>query len=105
MANQTFENLKKRFGCETAWDFWAVMLIFSLAGLNVSFLRKPIFALIGVTSQTPLIYKILIYVPLILPLYQVSLLFYALLFGKFQYFLQRQKRVVAFLLGPILRNR
>ncbi|MBF0512093.1 MAG: prolipoprotein diacylglyceryl transferase [Candidatus Omnitrophica bacterium] len=80
------ERLKTKWQIKSNWDFWMIMLSFSLAGMAIMPVRKLIFHLVGITDKTPLWVKILIYIPLIPPAYYIGLLVVGTLLGQFQFF-------------------
>lgn len=86
------EKLKSKWQIQSNWDFTAIMLVYSLAGLGVSFSRRGIFSFFGL-NQAPLATKILLSLLLIVPLYQLSTLFFGFLLGQFQFFWSRQKAI------------
>ena len=96
---KVIEKIKKKWGLKSNWQFFKINLIFSLAGMFVVFVRKPIFHLLHVTTATPLWIKILIYVPIFFPTYQMNLLILGFLFGEFEFFLEKEKRLWSFILG------
>lgn len=91
------EKLKKKWNIRSNWDFLLINLVFALAGMMIVHERQPIFAWIGITSQTPLWVKILVYIPLIVPLYQLNLLIFSLPLGQFYFFWEKEKRLARFL--------
>ena len=91
--------LKTKWNIQSDWDFWMIMLSFSLAGMAIMPARKIIFHLVGITNHTPLWMKALIYLPLIPPAYQVGLLFFGTLLGQFPFFWEKEKKLMQFLLG------
>ncbi len=86
------KKLKTKWGISTDRDFYLIMLVFSLAGMFVSICRKPIFHFFKI-EQAPLWLKILIYIPLIMPIYQLGLIIFGTLLGQFSFFWEKQKRV------------
>ena len=92
------EHLKQKWNIATDRDLWIIMLVFSLAGMSISFFRKPIFHWLHITDHTPLWIKILVYIPLIPPIYQINLLFYGFIFGQFDFFWEKEKRIGRFFL-------
>ena len=90
------EHLKDKWNIENNLDFILIMLVFSFAGMGISFLRPPIFHFLGITHQTPLWIKIAIYVPLIPPLYQINLLIFGFCLGQFDFFWEKEKRIIRF---------
>ena len=93
------ERLKSKWNIQSDWDFWMIMLTFSLAGMSIMSIRKIIFPLLGIKAVTPLWIKILVYIPLFPPIYQLGLLFFGFLLGQFPFFWEKEKRLVQFLLG------
>jgi len=89
------EKLKKKWKIDSNTDFILIMLVFSLAGMGVSVSRKYIFAVCGL-SLAPTWEKILVSLILIVPLYQISTLVFALPLGQFAFFWQRQKEIGRF---------
>lgn len=63
------QKLKNKWNIQSNWDFILIMIVFSIAGMAITFVRKPIFHAIGITSQTPLWIKIAVYIPSIVPIY------------------------------------
>jgi hypothetical protein len=90
--------LKKKWNIQRDWDLIAVILVFSLAGMSIGFFRRPVFHALGITAQTPLWIKIVIYIPLIVPIYQINLIIYGFLLGQFRFFWEKEKRIARFLL-------
>ncbi len=91
MLGKIFERLKQKWDIRTNAEFFRIMTVFSLAGMNVSLCRKPLFHALGIGSETVLWVKTLIYIALIFPIYQLSLLIYGLILGEFKFFWSKQK--------------
>lgn len=88
--------LKTKWNISTNKDFILIMVVFSLAGMAIGFERKVVFHLFGI-DKDPLWVKILVYVPLIVPIYQLNLLVFGFLLGQFRFFWEKEKRLVQFL--------
>jgi hypothetical protein len=84
--------------CKSEWDFWMIMLSFSLAGMFIMPVRKFIFHL-GIIAKTPFWFKVLIYVPLIPPVYYVGLIFFGTILGQFSFFWGMIQARLKFLTG------
>jgi len=84
--------LKKKWQIKSNVDFILILLVFSLAGMAVAFLRKGLFTIFGL-NQAPLWEKIVLSIFIIVPLYQCSTLVFGLFLGQFDFFLQRQKTI------------
>ena len=93
-------HLKEKWQIKNNRDFILIMLVFSLAGSFVCIFRPPLFHLLGIGKQTPTWFKVIIYIPLIMPLYQLGLLFFGLLLGQSKFFMAKQKKLLQFLLKP-----
>ena len=97
------DKLKKKWNIQSDWDLWMIMLTFSLAGSSILSIRKVIFPLLGIKAATPLWIKILVYVPLFPPIYQLGLLFFGFLLGQFPFFWEKEKRLAKFLANRFKR--
>jgi len=85
MIYEVFLSLKKK--CKSEWDFWMIMLSFSLAGMFIMPVRKLIFHMLGITLNTPLWIKVLIYIPIIPPTYYAGLLVFGTILGQNTFFM------------------
>jgi len=96
-VQRAIQHLKDKWAIESNWDFVLIMIVFSLAGMNVSMGRKPLFHLLGVTARTPFAIKTFLYLLFLFPMYQISLLIYGFLLGQFGFFWKKQKQLVGFI--------
>jgi len=94
-----FERLKLKWGITSNYDFVMINIVFSLAGMLIVYERKPLFDLLGITAQTPFWIKVLVYIPLVIPLYQINLLTFGFLLGQFPFFLKKEKQILKFFGG------
>ena len=86
------DKLKKKWNISSTADFVLIMLVFSLAGLGVSFSRRRIFVLLGLNHAAWWI-NVIAWLILIVPLYQLSTLFFSIFLGQFSFFWERQKAI------------
>ena len=85
--------LKQRWGIESNMDFWLIMLVFSLSGSSVLYVRKFLFGILNISTDTvPTLVYILLYILLIVPSYYVLALAYGFIFGQFNFFYAFAKR-------------
>ncbi|MEM1134719.1 MAG: DUF6787 family protein [Bacteroidota bacterium] len=84
-------NLKAKWQLNSYFQVVLVLITFSLAGSSVVFIRPYIFDYIGLGTETGWVIKTGIYIILILPLYQLFLITYAVLLGQHKFFLARYK--------------
>ena len=92
MIQKTVERLKKKWKIKNNLDFTLIMTVYSLAGMGVSVSRRGIFSALGL-NQASLNIKILASLLLIVPLYQLSTLFFGFFLGQFDFFWARQKTI------------
>jgi len=87
--------LKKKWKIEGNLRFVLTLAVFSLAGSSIIFVRKPIFFALGITSDTPSWIKVVSYVLVAVPLYQILLLAWAAIFGQFRFFGEFEKKMIS----------
>lgn len=83
--------LKKRWGVSSAWQVLLILFIFAITGLSALYVRKLFFALLGITDQTAMGIKILVWVVTVIPSYQVLFLTYGFLLGQFEFVWEFEK--------------
>ena len=85
------EKLRNRWHLESVRHVFIVLLVFACTGFTVLFIKKPLLFLfageVGNSTQASVIYYVLI-----LPLYNVLLLFYGFIFGQLTFFWAFEKR-------------
>jgi Na+-driven multidrug efflux pump len=100
------KRLKTKWGIESNWQLFVILLVFSVTGYSSLFIAKPIMAVIGLTEEAtnPWIYKPLRLI-LIFPFYQVLIVFYGWLFGQFEFFWNFEKKMLRRMkLGFLLKD-
>lgn len=93
--------LKSKWGLESSFQVVAVLLVFTFAGSSVVFLRKNFFSLLGFNEQTPLLLKTITYILFVFPAYQLLLLIYGFVLGQFNFFWEKEKKMVKWILSKI----
>lgn len=84
-----FERLKKKWGVDTNRRFIVIMIVFSLAGMSILWVKTPVYGALGVTEHTTLWLK----VPICLAIYQVLLIAWGTLMGEFRFFWEKEKKL------------
>lgn len=69
-----------------------VLIVFACTGFTVMFLKQPIVEYLTENSETNVWFSVIYYI-LILPIYNVFLLFYGFIFGQFSFFWAFEKRM------------
>jgi len=87
------DTLKQRWDLNTTWQVLVVLFIFACTGFTVMFLKNPLLGLIDPSYKESTTFTVLYYI-LILPIYNLILLFYGLIFGQFKFFWEFEKRFV-----------
>ena len=85
------EKLQARWNVKNAWQVILILVVFACTGFTVMFLKKPILTFLAGEEGNSTLGTILYYI-FILPLYNIILLVYGLVFGQFQFFWQFEKR-------------
>jgi len=86
--------LQNRWKLDSLWQVLLVLLVFSCTGFTILYIKQPVFWLLGITTNTPLVWRIVIYLLTILPAYQITLLFYGFIFGQFKFFWAFEKKML-----------
>lgn len=88
------EKLKARWELKSDLQLVLVLIVFSLAGSSIVFIRKPIFNLLGVNGETSLLITIPLYIAIIVPCYQILLLFWGFLLGQWKFVWKFEKKML-----------
>ncbi len=86
--------LQQKWGVETTRQVLVILVIFSLAGSSVVWLRKGLFFLLQYDDHTPLWLKTVTYIIFVFPAYQCLLLLYGFLLGQFDFFWEKEKKML-----------
>lgn len=84
------QRLQARWGLSPA-RVVLVLIVFACTGCTVLFLKRPLFRFLFDASEIPLWASIIYYV-LILPVYNLFLLFYGAILGQFRFFWDFERR-------------
>lgn len=77
------------------WDYIIILLVFAVTGSTAALLPKFFMPYTGLVKGS--FWYVFWYIILITPVYQVLLLGYAFIFGKFRYFYEKQKKIFRWL--------
>lgn len=86
------EKLKKRWGITSTFQVIIIIIVFGITGSSTLVVKKFIFELIGIDSETPNYIYVPLYIFTIIPSYQILLLFWAFVFRQFDFFWAFQKK-------------
>ncbi len=86
------EKLKKRWNIESNFQVVIILIVFAITGSTTVYIKKIIFDLIQITSETPIVIKMPVYVVVIMTVYNILLLIVGFLFGQFKFFWEFEKK-------------
>jgi hypothetical protein len=85
------DRLKARWKVNSLTQVILILLVFACTGFTVLLLKQPLFAWWFPSGDRPLWASVLYWI-LILPVYNIFLLLYGLLFGQFRFFWEFEMR-------------
>ena len=85
--------LKDKWKRKNTFQVVVVLLVFSCTGFTVLFIKEPVLGLIVPSQERTWVFSAVYYL-LILPIYNVILLFYGFIFGQFHFFWDFEKRML-----------
>jgi len=88
------DKLKDRWQVDSNLQLFIIFFVFSVSGSLTLFIRKFVFHLIHFDSSWPFLFKVLVYVVTIVPIYQLSLLTLGTLLGQFVFFWRFEKKML-----------
>ena len=62
------QRMKARWGVTSNWAFAAILIVFSLAGMGITQVRRPLFHVLGFNEQTPTWLKVVAWLAFLFPL-------------------------------------
>lgn len=89
-----FSKLKKRWNIDSNFQLILILLVFSITGSASLVVKKWITTMLGIPSDIHFFYKILLFIFITFPAYQLLLLLIALVFGQFRFFWAFQKKSI-----------
>lgn len=86
------DKLKERWGVHTYGQLALILFIFAITGMTTLVVRKFAFELIGITETTSYWLKIVAWIMVVFPSYQLLFLFYGLILGQFEFVWRFEKK-------------
>ncbi len=90
--NSSIEKLKTKWGLDNNLQVLLILIAFTLSGSTVVWIRPMLFRFLGLYPETSLITKSIIYLLIVLPLYQCCLFTYGTILGQYHFFSRRYKK-------------
>ena len=81
-----WEKLKKRWEIESDWQVAIILLAFTCTGFTTLYIHKLVDQMLGIDDSSPFIYKVLVFIVIVLPVYNILLMIYGSLLGQYKFF-------------------
>lgn len=91
------QKMRKKWGLTSIFQVVLVLVVFSITGMTVVWIKPIIFKLLGIENSSGWL-KTVSYLVLVFPLYQILLLLYGFIFGQFNFFWEKEKKLVKMVL-------
>lgn len=88
-----FEKLQLKWGVESLFQVFLILLTFTLTGSTVVFLKNNLYNALGFTKDTTWWVRTGTYLIFVFPTYQVLILVYGSLLGQFNFFWEKEKKL------------
>jgi hypothetical protein len=85
------QRLQTKWKLDSLFQVVMVLVVFACTGFTILFVKNPILDFFGVEKGGFL--NTLLYLLLVLPLYQIFLLIYGFVFGQFRFFWEKEKQI------------
>lgn len=85
------QRLQVKWKLESLFQVVIVLVVFACTGFTILFIKNPILDFFGVEKGG--FVNTLLYLLLVLPLYQIILLIYGFIFGQFDFFWEKEKQI------------
>ena len=100
------QRLQTKWKLDSLLQVVLVLVVFACTGFTILFIKNPILNFFGVErggGQGFL--NTVLYLLLVLPLYQVFLLIYGFIFGQFRFFWEKEKQIFRRIAGPFKKKK
>jgi uncharacterized membrane-anchored protein len=99
-SNPSFlQKLQSKWNLKSLQQVVLVLIVFALTGFTILFIKKPIFDFLGISMERGGFWKTVLYLLLVLPLYQIILLMLGFVFGQFTFFWEKEKQFLRRITG------
>lgn len=85
------QRLQSKWKLDSLLQVVLVLVVFACTGFTILFIKNPILDFFGVEKGG--LVNTLLYLLLVLPLYQIFLLIYGFIFGQFKFFWEKEKQI------------
>lgn len=99
-----FEKLKERWGLKSFWHVVLILFIFSITGITTLYVREFLFGVLGITSETSTIIRVMAWLLVVFPSYQALFLMYGFVLGQFEFVWRFEKKSLARIRNLFIRS-
>lgn len=85
------QRLQSKWKLESIFQVIMVLIVFACTGFTILFIKNPVLDFFGVEKGG--FVNTVLYLLLVLPLYQIFLLIYGFIFGQFKFFWEKEKQI------------
>lgn len=97
------KKLKERWGVTSNWQLTVIFIVFAITGSTSAKFAGPLTEWVGITKEMGWYLYWPVRIVIILPIYQVLLVFFGWLFGEYHFFWNFEKKMLrAMKLGFLL---
>ncbi len=86
--------LKEKWRIKSTFDFIVIFIVFGITGASSVYVRKYVFEFLGIEDNMNFFLKVLLYIIVMFPAYQILLVIYGFMFGKFTFFWTMEKKIL-----------
>ncbi len=100
------QRLQSKWQLKSLTQVLLVLFVFACTGTTILLIKNPLLVFFGIErggGQGAL--NTLLYLLLVLPLYQILLLVYGFIFGQFRFFWEKEKQLVKRIAGLVIRKK
>ncbi len=93
-----FDKLKKRWNIQSNFQVIIILIVFAITGSTTVYVKRIIFDLLEITSETHFWIEVPMYILVVLTVYNLLLLVIGFVFGQLRFFWEFEKKFFSRLL-------
>ncbi|MFC3416670.1 DUF6787 family protein [Algoriphagus hitonicola] len=97
------KRLQVKWKLESLFQVIMVLIVFACTGFTILFIKNPVLDFFGVEKGG--FVNTVLYLLLVLPLYQIFLLIYGFIFGQFRFFWEKEKQIMRRIAGVFSKKK
>ncbi|WP_297338233.1 DUF6787 family protein [Algoriphagus sp.] len=97
------KRLQAKWKLESLFQVILVLIVFACTGFTILLIKNPVLDFFGVEKGGFI--NTVLYLLLVLPLYQIFLLIYGFIFGQFRFFWEKEKQIMRRIAGVFSKKK